>query len=611
MLHAVYAVEKFLNDLSRRKGNFHIVFFDDHASLCLTDDGESKEPLIREILIRHLQMNLRDAHPNIKIQVFSSIQSDSFIHYLASTGAYFLMCHDGAAITSSRQSNGESPVDRQCHGRLGFRFMIYEFIRLGYNVALVNGLEFRDSKVITTVLENHGKAPPTTLSRPYMPSRQIDTESSIRLEKLENSDTLIEINERDVLNVLPLCELLQRDSSSSDLIHLQASAFIIHAAVLRLFPLTARRFGPASLSQEDHHFLLLYSQQARGLLQSPTYKRILKARSCCCNIADLLDGKAFSAVSDALKQGLNFNLVEPALLSECHRLTTIGKILCDYDFPTVDQLSSSLSRISLRDSPGWTKTTRPSFSPSVMSFQNAVFDPHLIPIKLTTDNAIEKSLGSSAKVFEEVSHWHNSRKPLDNKAHAATLSSKAHKRNQRFMAEMIAYAGSLTNSIGKSLEPEVIIPLAKDHGPDKKKQSNKGPIVSVQEKAPKSNHKNKKGGQTSGKAAALATAAATQAGKAAKKDKSSLDTWNARCKELEEMEPSARYSKALNFFRGLKTPEVAVVGAEYMLYALNALILDWIGFCKQEKRDLGKSIALIASNQNIVSSTMHSFMPNS
>lgn len=156
-MHAVHAVENFLQGLLLRKCNFHVVFFRDHEALCVPDNArsstEAKCLLTREILIRHLRLNLPPNQSTLQIRVFSSMHSKDFTSYLTNTGVYFFMCHDGAATGASTTygsaSNNEtrSKPPARLRNKIAFRYMIYEFIRQGYNVALVNGLEWKDSKV--------------------------------------------------------------------------------------------------------------------------------------------------------------------------------------------------------------------------------------------------------------------------------------------------------------------------------------------------------------------------------------------------------------------------------------------------------------------------------
>ena len=69
---------------------------------------------------------------------------------------YFIMCHDGASSGLQFRDKGpeeqsdmrDASVETQEASRkMGLRAMIYVLIRQGYNIALINGLEFIDTKV--------------------------------------------------------------------------------------------------------------------------------------------------------------------------------------------------------------------------------------------------------------------------------------------------------------------------------------------------------------------------------------------------------------------------------------------------------------------------------
>lgn len=112
--------------------------------------------LARAVLQRHLRVNLRKAHPTLEIHSFASEQDAAFSEYLKTTGVYFVMCHDGA-IPTPKSTNMSLPgvdeeeqakVDAQETSRkVAFRMMICWLINQSYNVALINGLEWADTKV--------------------------------------------------------------------------------------------------------------------------------------------------------------------------------------------------------------------------------------------------------------------------------------------------------------------------------------------------------------------------------------------------------------------------------------------------------------------------------
>jgi hypothetical protein len=183
-LHATYLVEQFLSALHQRKCNFHIVFFRENRTLCIPpgtpQNLEDRYRLSREGIVQHLMQNLCTAIPSIEVRVFDSYASRDFRDYLTECGAYFLMCHDGAipGQESADESDSghsdddesddsdtlseSSPEVEEDQGALyddlpvfinpsqhsiRFRTMIRWFVRSGYNIALVNGLECRDTKV--------------------------------------------------------------------------------------------------------------------------------------------------------------------------------------------------------------------------------------------------------------------------------------------------------------------------------------------------------------------------------------------------------------------------------------------------------------------------------
>lgn len=170
LLHASYVVEKFLQGLVSRGCNFHIAFFDEHQDLCVPQDASpaisEKYLLARAAIIRHLKVNLPDVVPETEVNTFPSASSDKFTEYLRATDIYFVLCHDGASFTDMRkkmlaqnspdtiQDEDEDVKERHQKYKLSFRTFIYSMMQRGYSTALVNGLEWRDTKVVTTVLEH-------------------------------------------------------------------------------------------------------------------------------------------------------------------------------------------------------------------------------------------------------------------------------------------------------------------------------------------------------------------------------------------------------------------------------------------------------------------------
>lgn len=169
LLHATWTVEHFLRNLISRRANFHIVFFDQHRELCIPSSASvasyAKYLLAREAVIRHLSVNLRSTHPEVQINIFSSITSDDFTEYLKATEFYFVLCHDGASSKAlrKRQSLDNTPdsLEDEEHRdqederrKVIFRQLIHWSMSQGSSIVLINGIEFQDARIIATVLEN-------------------------------------------------------------------------------------------------------------------------------------------------------------------------------------------------------------------------------------------------------------------------------------------------------------------------------------------------------------------------------------------------------------------------------------------------------------------------
>ena len=167
LLHAVYAVEHFLSGLVKRHCNFHVVFFDTHRNLCIprgvAGANGPKHLLARSVIQRHLKINLQQANPPIRVETFRSPRDADFHNYLQLTGVYFIMCHDGASVAPSSVGVASPREDQETaltesfeelerYKKIKYRSFILILIKRGYNVALINGLEFIDTKVCNSKL---------------------------------------------------------------------------------------------------------------------------------------------------------------------------------------------------------------------------------------------------------------------------------------------------------------------------------------------------------------------------------------------------------------------------------------------------------------------------
>ena len=137
----------------------------DNAELCVPSAfssliSKSRYLLARSAIKQHLLSHLTSSHPNIEVLSFFTYRVPAFQKYLESAGVYFVMCHDGshpAFELTDDNDTGDEDTDHEEDGKVtnmaedrpadAFRAMILWFAVLGFNVALVNEVEWRDSKV--------------------------------------------------------------------------------------------------------------------------------------------------------------------------------------------------------------------------------------------------------------------------------------------------------------------------------------------------------------------------------------------------------------------------------------------------------------------------------
>lgn len=604
LLHATYNVEHFLQNLVQRKCHFNITFFNSNRRFCLpasaSKQNENKYFLARAAIIRHLQQNLAKSHPSIRVDVFEAWDVPEFAEHLQTTLPYFIMAHDGALandhyskfIQEGKPANRDSKVPLFNENRIAFREMILSFIDRGFNVSLLNGLEWLDAKVTTIVLEARNRAPGGTLEAKLASrSRSMPTQDvSAELAKLRASSS--DLTERQKLAVLTVAKLLSFSTSDIKQKARLCGAFLLHQALLTTLPLAARRVEAPAGAQGAQALLSAISSMAESILNDASWISSLTDTKDVCDVMDFVDGRLLlQTIELHPKVSIETKAVFEKLVKAVGTLATAG----DISFGEASEGTSSSAPI-----PGAANGDASQDSVAVLPFSNKVFDKHLESVHINVDEAAggERSL-TSRKIFQEVTHWHNAKKPLIVKAPLTPKeireASRAAKRNQLFMAEMRTYAASLTNAVGKSLEPESIIvgvprqstqTRASDPSPADSDASDSG--ASTQSKG-KPGAKKGGGGKNAAKNAVKQAMLNKIAADKAKKDESAGDkiagAWQVACKGFEaDVDPRTRYRKAKDYLTNLKPEYKEIVGPECELYLLSCLLQYWIAACRQKEQ---------------------------
>lgn len=376
--------------------------------------------------------------------------------------------------------------------------------------------------------------------------------------------------ERIYLALITLAYILQKKQFDCSL----ALSFLLHTVLIGETIISCRpQLWNHEASEKDlkaSKFLAEFSIISRQILDERSWSSTMDAQKIDCDIADLIDGRLFYAISSQSTRNLLNKETSIAWLDSkteelAQLLHSLSGVRVKYQ-PQITPLGGTIERNFRSDVVSRNKI-------SVLPFSNAVFDKHLSSIKISIGSA--EIVGcQSARIFQEISHWHNAKRRIDPKSiHPLTEKEKSRtlRRNQFFMAEMQAYAASLTNASGKILEPETVTVT------DAKK-SNTTYIESGNSEDSGSSRKHNNVNATSnrkgaGKKAMLENIAASKVSKDNENAERLFSSWQTVRRGLDfEALLSSKYSKAKAYLRDLTDSKRNVLQAEVEFYILTVLV---------------------------------------
>lgn len=369
-------------------------------------------------------------------------------------------------------------------------------------------------------------------------------------------------SEREYLTVITLAQMMHNDRSNAPL----AFAFLVHTvligdASLSDRPLLANR-GKAKIEKGISGFISEFAYISRAILEQKSWSSAMDEKAVPCDIADLIDGRLLIAASCGLVDILK-------LKPKIDRLLQLLNLL--YGAPLEEwehELIARVKRVKLKPSK-W----HAGDQVSILPFSNPVFDKHLVSVRISTDSSM-KFNSESARIFQEISHWHNAKRRIDPKViHPLSEKekSRALRREQFFMAEMQAYAASLTNAAGKILEPEIVT-VSDGKKASKSHHEVKDNDDSGNSKKPK-NFKAASNRKGTGKKLMLEDIAANKATKDSENAEKHFSSWHTVRKGIDlESTLSAKYMKAKTYLLDLPDAKRAILEAEVQFYLLTVLV---------------------------------------
>ncbi|GJC89533.1 putative helicase C694.02 [Colletotrichum liriopes] len=509
----VHAVEVFLSKLQDRGCNFHIIWFDSHRDLAVPPDALAKNAhkylLTRAVLVEHLRhlQPASDTNPvNSDLDapmsfVFPSIASAEFRQYTSQYYLHFVMLSHG------RFSESRSNLETQ------FLIIMHLLAQHGYSLAFINDVEFRSSK------------------KGQRQGRVNDAREEVAIVACAS-----------ILSAKPTVVNEQR-----------VAAFLAHIALLKHTRLSERSCASRSQQVEPSgydEFLEDFSNIAATLVEQ---RATSEPGHTNWQVCDLVDGRLYHQVLD--------NIESFRLAIDIRSYTQAIRDLAGVDVQRYLQhsLIPSGSDSALR-----VAATRAAMPGSVLSFSHPVLDKYLAEINLETSSSPPSSTGLGSKIFQELTHWHNSKKHIDPK-HASRrhLGYYARKKNQRYMADTIAYSASLTNASGKNINPESIV-AKQEQAPVKTKTA-----LTMQKR-------NKKQAGKSGKVKALEEAQKLKAEKTDTRSTAIVKNWDEKCRNFEREQSIKHYSKVVGYLANLSETDKQAIGGEVHLYVCKVLSLELI-----------------------------------
>ena len=371
-------------------------------------------------------------------------------------------------------------------------------------------------------------------------------------------------SERELLTVITLAQMLKDDPAQKDL----STHFLCHTALITLLPLSNRRQpaqGPSGDGQSRlQSFVATFSEKSSSLISGGVWSKAMETKTVSCDVFDLIDGRLFEAVVMAESQWHFPPYLIPTFQGLAHGLCKLSGI--HLEIPT--NLPIGTSRCNgVNDSA--------SDAVSILPFSNPIFDKHLtsINIRVVPYKSSDRQYG---RVFQEVSHWHNAKRRLNSKQRQQTPTSakdksRSLKRDQRFMAEMQAYAASLTNAVGKALEPEVVTVSDSKGSKATVAKGSDGTVSSNKKLQGVKAQAHRKGG---GKRAMLEDIAANNAVKDSESEEKVFAAWRTVRSNLEsERSLQSKYYKISNYLRDLPANKRRILEAEVHFHLL-AILLD-------------------------------------
>ncbi|KAI3082951.1 hypothetical protein CBS147353_2546 [Aspergillus niger] len=538
---------------------------------------------------------------------------------------------DGTSDTDSDETF-DSALTSFWPNRVTLRSMIHWFVAHGFNISLLNSLECRDTKVFTMVLEGsaerarnlfgvdsedpdieedaessdsdteevdsgismvHGHVEAGTSGSKRSPASSSSVELTLRnFLRILNTTGCHALTQREWVTTLTASALLNSGPlEENEMLGLRA--LLLHTIVLSECKLGNRVYGP-KYCRPGESLLVKYAEVSWSIITSQLWHEAMSARPMSCDVADLIDGRLFLETLQMAYSSDLEGFFSQSIMEKFSVLTSLVKALCGAELAISEVCNKASGSKASRNEETNHSGNRPVNSriktTAVLPFNNPDFDRHLKPISLAIDESVAGKDLAVSRIFEEISHWHNHRRPLDQR-NTVPLSKWLLRRNQMFMAETEQYAASLTDA-----KPESIFLKAKA---DLKALPGKGPASGAMERdrasqSAKNGSKQAKKSKISVSASVKAKAEVHFQEQRNNNFERQLEAWKNKRHDIEHSDNLVqRYQAAYEYLHSLKRKGDCLIEPEILAYLIMTLAQFWKQKCETEKDRPMAIVALV------------------
>ncbi|GFG16677.1 uncharacterized helicase C694.02 [Aspergillus udagawae] len=580
LLQGVYNVERLLFKFLSTKCNFHIVFFDENQGIstkAASNTNRSKYQLAREIIYQHLKMHTQDQYPDLQVLRFSSMRSPEFHQYVETYSVYFVMCRNGVLQDRRRL------IDDTLH-------VIGNMMTLGLDVAIINEIEWHDSKILTRVIQAssstrqfiESEAKGKTKKPPYF---SICTQVLQSIAETNGHQVSLAMTSREALTVAVASVVLAQNRNEAS--KLMIAILLLHLACLKRLSLQQRRTARLEIQNEGMYnkFVKNFSKVATTILQTNEWNG-LKTNKSWGDLHDLFDGSLFrscAAYYSVEKVAQLSSLISDdwhTIWTCLNRIEELGgpEVFFSQSYPYTATLQNKEPAFNDEhendqddeedeeddedegdEEDQYGKTDKDDARNeededmeskyALLPFEHPTFDQHLAIVRVVIQNSQEEY---PEKGFEDKTHWHTPRL-LDSKRRTlpqkpTTKWNHPARRNQERFRDFTKYAASLTNAKGNALEQQVIM-------------------------SSKIARKQTKSAKLSSKAKQLIEKQEVERTK--KEESSWLDSWQRKLLELQKLDLHHQVDDVRAFLDRQGSRKRVFLEPELRLYLLTLLVVLW------------------------------------